>query len=48
MANCNMVGQWANAENFYEWQKQNLICWGGLTAGDWQYIGSPGRHPGHL
>ncbi|MGD0420530.1 MAG: urocanate hydratase [Xanthobacteraceae bacterium] len=42
MANCNMVGQWANAENFYEWQKQNLICWGGLTAGDWQYIGSQG------
>jgi urocanate hydratase len=42
MANCNMVGQWANAENFYKWQKQNLICWGGLTAGDWQYIGSQG------
>jgi urocanate hydratase len=42
MANCNMVGQWAKAENFYAWQKQNLICWGGLTAGDWQYIGSQG------
>jgi urocanate hydratase len=42
MANCNIVGQWAKAENFYEWQKQNLICWGGLTAGDWQYIGSQG------
>jgi urocanate hydratase len=42
LANCNMVGQWAKAENFYEWQKQNLICWGGLTAGDWQYIGSQG------
>jgi len=42
MASCNMVGQWATAENFYEWQKQNLICWGGLTAGDWQYIGSQG------
>jgi urocanate hydratase len=42
MANCNMVGQWAKAENFYQWQKQNLICWGGLTAGDWQYIGSQG------
>lgn len=42
MANCNMVGQWAKAENFYEWQRQNLICWGGLTAGDWQYIGSQG------
>ena len=42
MASCNMVGQWAKAENFYELQKQNLICWGGLTAGDWQYIGSQG------
>ncbi|MCT4655056.1 MAG: urocanate hydratase [Cohaesibacter sp.] len=42
MANCNMVGQWAKAENFYEWEKENLICWGGLTAGDWQYIGSQG------
>ena len=42
MANCNMVGQWAKAENFYEWQRRNLICWGGLTAGDWQYIGSQG------
>jgi urocanate hydratase len=42
MANCNMVGQWAKAENFYDWQRQNLICWGGLTAGDWQYIGSQG------
>ncbi|TKC92511.1 urocanate hydratase [Trinickia terrae] len=42
MANCNMIGQWAKAENFYEWEKNNLICWGGLTAGDWQYIGSQG------
>jgi urocanate hydratase len=42
MANCNMVGQWAKAENFYALEKKNLICWGGLTAGDWQYIGSQG------
>lgn len=28
MANCNMVGQWARAENFYRWEKENLICWG--------------------
>lgn len=32
----------AKAENFYEYEKQNLICWGGLTAGAWQYIGSQG------
>jgi urocanate hydratase len=42
MANCNIVGQWAKAETFYELEKKNLICWGGLTAGDWQYIGSQG------
>jgi urocanate hydratase len=42
MANCNMVGQWAKADNFYDLQQRNLICWGGLTAGDWQYIGSQG------
>ena len=42
MANCNLVGQWAKAENFYALEKQGLICWGGLTAGDWQYIGSQG------
>jgi urocanate hydratase len=42
MANCNIVGRWANAETFYELEQKNLICWGGLTAGDWQYIGSQG------
>jgi urocanate hydratase len=42
MANCNVVGGWATAENFYDLEKKGLICWGGLTAGDWQYIGSQG------
>jgi urocanate hydratase len=42
MANCNIVGQWARAEVFYELQRKGLICWGGLTAGAWQYIGSQG------
>jgi urocanate hydratase len=42
MANCNIIGQWAKAEKFYELAEKNLICWGGLTAGDWQYIGSQG------
>jgi urocanate hydratase len=42
MANCNLVGQWARPETFYELERRNLICWGGLTAGDWQYIGSQG------
>lgn len=42
MANCNLVGRWATAENFYRLEAAGLICWGGLTAGDWQYIGSQG------
>ena len=42
MANCNIVGRWATAENFYEYERKGLICWGGLTAGAWQYIGSQG------
>ncbi|MGX9417767.1 urocanate hydratase [Vibrio sp. WJH972] len=42
MANCNLVGQWAKAEIFYELEKKGLTCWGGLTAGAWQYIGSQG------
>ena len=42
MANCNMVGRWATPEHFYELEEKGLICWGGLTAGDWQYIGAQG------
>jgi len=42
MANCNIVGRWATAEHFYDLQDRGLICWGGLTAGGWQYIGSQG------
>lgn len=42
MANSNLVGQWANAQHFYDLYDKNLIAWGGLTAGDWQYIGSQG------
>lgn len=42
MANSNLVGQWAKPEVFYNLYDKNLIAWGGLTAGDWQYIGSQG------
>jgi urocanate hydratase len=42
MANCNLVGRWATPEVFYDLQEKGLICWGGLTAGAWQYIGSQG------
>ena len=42
MANCNLVGRWAREDVFYELERRGLICWGGLTAGAWQYIGSQG------
>jgi urocanate hydratase len=42
MANSNVVGHYATAENFYELADRGLTMWGGLTAGDWQYIGSQG------
>jgi urocanate hydratase len=42
MANCNLVGRWAREEVFYDLESRGLICWGGLTAGCWQYIGAQG------
>lgn len=42
MANCNLVGRWATPEHFYDLERRGLIMWGGLTAGDWQYIGAQG------
>jgi urocanate hydratase len=42
LANGNLVGRWATPEIFYELERRQLITWGGLTAGCWQYIGSQG------
>jgi urocanate hydratase len=42
LANGNLVGRWATPEVFYDLERRNLIAWGGLTAGCWQYIGSQG------
>lgn len=42
LANSNLVGRWATPEHFYRLAAQNLIMWGGLTAGCWQYIGFQG------
>jgi urocanate hydratase len=42
MATGNVVGHYATAKNFYALADQGLTMWGGLTAGDWQYIGSQG------
>ena len=42
MANSNLVGRWATPEHFFGLEQKGLICWGGLTAGPWQYIGFQG------
>jgi len=42
LANGNLVGRWATPEVFYALEARNLIAWGGLTAGCWQYIGAQG------
>jgi len=42
MACSNLVGRWATPEHFYAMADRGLTMWGGLTAGDWQYIGSQG------
>jgi urocanate hydratase len=42
MATSNVVGHYATPENFYSLADRGLTMWGGLTAGDWQYIGSQG------
>jgi len=42
IANGNLVGRWANEEEFYKLEKKGLTMWGGYTAGDWMYIGSQG------
>jgi len=42
MATGNVVGRWATPEVFYDLADRGLIIWGGLTAADWQYIGSQG------
>jgi urocanate hydratase len=42
MATSNIVGHYATPENFYALAERGLTMWGGLTAADWQYIGSQG------
>ncbi len=42
MACGNVVGHYATQECFEELAAAGLIMWGGLTAGDWQYIGFQG------
>ena len=42
MACGNVVGHYATPEYFDKLCDRGLIMWGGLTAGDWQYIGFQG------
>jgi urocanate hydratase len=42
IANSNLVGAWANWENFHELERIGLMMYGQMTAGSWIYIGSQG------
>ncbi|MFZ9521330.1 MAG: urocanate hydratase [Silvanigrellaceae bacterium] len=42
LANSNLVGRWANWEQFDLLEKQGLMMYGQMTAGSWIYIGSQG------
>ena len=42
LANGNLVGKWANWEQFRELDRMGLTMYGQMTAGSWIYIGSQG------
>lgn len=42
IANSNLVGDWANWDEFRRLDKLGLIMYGQMTAGSWIYIGSQG------
>jgi urocanate hydratase len=42
IANSNLVGAWANWENFHELERKGLTMYGQMTAGSWIYIGTQG------
>lgn len=42
IANSNLVGAWANWDEFHKLDKQGLIMYGQMTAGSWIYIGTQG------
>ena len=48
MANCNIVGQWAKAENFYELREERPDLLGRAHRRRLAIHRQPGRHPGHL
>ena len=42
IANSNLVGDWANWEEFRRLEELGLIMYGQMTAGSWIYIGTQG------
>ena len=42
LANSNLVGRWANWEQFDELDAKGLMMYGQMTAGSWIYIGTQG------
>ena len=48
MANCNIVGQWAKAEVFYELREEGADLLGRADGRRLAIYRQPGRHPGHL
>jgi len=42
IANSNLVGAWANWEQFHELERKGLMMYGQMTAGSWIYIGTQG------
>src|SRR5712671_3792811 len=42
IANSNLVGAWANWDQFNELERKGLTMYGQMTAGSWIYIGSQG------
>src|SRR5512143_3291511 len=42
IANSNLVGRWANWDDFRELERQGLTMYGQMTAGSWIYIGTQG------
>ena len=42
IANSNLVGDWANWEQFRKLEAEGLTMYGQMTAGSWIYIGTQG------
>lgn len=42
LANSNLVGNWANWDEFHRLEKLGLMMYGQMTAGSWIYIGTQG------